>query len=136
LPVLDYFSSFFRRRDKHTSAIHDPVSSLEEHEQSTARRPMPVDGSTIDANVKSNDCDATDRSLCHIETTRGSREGFYGFCTAIICVEEHDGCHDSSIGSRGEARVSRCSHNFSEVAAMATSMEDVPNMVQRHTLNS
>ena len=82
---------------------------------------MPVDDSTIDANVKSNDCDATDRSLCHIETTRGSREGFYGFCTAIICVEEHDGCHDSSIGSRGEARVSRCSHNFSEVAAMATS---------------
>jgi hypothetical protein len=121
LPALDRFSSFFRRRDKHTSAIHDHVSSLEEHKQSAARRLMPVDGSTIDANVKSNDCDATDQSLCHIETSRGLREGSYGFCTAITCVDEHDGCHDSSIDSRGEARVSRCSHNFSEVAAMATS---------------
>ena len=36
MPVLDYFSSFFRREDGHIAATANHVSSLDEHEHSIA----------------------------------------------------------------------------------------------------
>jgi hypothetical protein len=44
LPVLDYFSSLFRREDGHIAATANHVSSLDEHKHSIARRQIAVDG--------------------------------------------------------------------------------------------
>jgi hypothetical protein len=83
LPVLDYFSSLFRREDGHIPATADHVSSLEEHEQSMAQRRIAVDGT--------NACDAPDRSNSHVEASCGACEGFYGSGTAITRGDRHDG---------------------------------------------
>jgi hypothetical protein len=57
-PVLDYFSSLFRREDWHIAATATPVSSLKEHEQSIAQCRIAVDGMTTSSNVDPNACDA------------------------------------------------------------------------------
>jgi hypothetical protein len=77
-PVLDYFSSLFRREDWHIAATATPVSLLEEHKQPIAQRRIAVDGTTTSSNVNPNACDAPDQSNGHIEASRGSHEGFYG----------------------------------------------------------
>jgi hypothetical protein len=104
LPVLDYFSSLFRREDGHIAATADHVSSLKKHEQSIAQRWIAVDGTTTRSNFDLNVCNAPDRSISHIEASRGSHERFCGSRTAIIRRDRRDGCHGCLIDFREEAQ--------------------------------
>ncbi len=75
--------SLLYREDWYIAATATPVSLLEEHEQSIAQCRIAMDGTKTSSSVDLNACDAPDRSDSHIEASRGSHEGFYGFGTAI-----------------------------------------------------
>jgi hypothetical protein len=126
LPVLDYFSSLFRREDGHITTTANHVLLLEEHRQSMAQRRIAADGTTTSSNVDSNTCDAPDRSDSHIEASCGSREGIYGTGAAITHRDKRDGCHGCLIDPRGEAQELVCCRNCFGVAAKALSNEGEP----------